>query len=137
MRVVQARSSEDLRRHYGIECTLATPLRRAEVEREYLYRSLYNQLFLSVPDHPQLTMPSDRRAVDRETTRQLGIIRPFLAPAYTVPEIDCRCLPSEHRTGSALPAHVSTCWLPAIASPTVLRAHCHAPGRPDGLGPWV
>jgi SAM-dependent methyltransferase len=88
MKVVQARSRADLRRHYDIECVLAAQLRQADkAERKDLYRSLYNQLFLSVPDHPQLAMPTDRQAVHRETVRQLGIIRPFLTPSSTVLEI--------------------------------------------------
>jgi SAM-dependent methyltransferase len=88
MKAAQARSRAELKRHYDIECALAAQLRQAgKAERKDLYRSLYNQLFVSVPDHPQLTMLTNPRAAKRETARQLGIIRPFLTPSSTVLEV--------------------------------------------------
>jgi hypothetical protein len=91
MKVAQARSRAELKRHYDIECALAAQLRQAvKAERKDLYRSLYNQRFVSVSDHPQLTMLTNPQAPELETARQLGIIRPFLTPSSIVLEVG-RC----------------------------------------------
>jgi len=88
MKVAEARSRAALKRHYDIETALAAELRQAgKAERKDLYRSLYNQLFMSVPDHPQLTMLTNPQAAERETARQLGILRPFLTPSSIVLEV--------------------------------------------------
>ena len=88
VKAVQATSERKILRHYEIECSLADRLRNAsEAERKDLYKAVYNELFLSVPDHPQLTMAHDQRAAERETARQFGIIRPFLTRDSTVLEI--------------------------------------------------
>jgi len=88
MKAAQARSRAALKRHYDIEIALAARLRQAgKAERKDLYRSLYNQLFISVPDHPQLTMLTNHQQAERETARQLGIIRPFLTPSSVVLEV--------------------------------------------------
>jgi SAM-dependent methyltransferase len=88
MNTIASRSAEGVRRHYEIECALADRLRQAsKTERKDLYKSLYNELFTSVPDHPQVTMPADPAALEQETMRQFRIIRPFLTPASTVLEI--------------------------------------------------
>src|SRR5712692_8694627 len=54
------RSRDDLYRHYEIERELADQLRAAPPElRKELYRTVYNELFRRVPDHPQLTRKHD------------------------------------------------------------------------------
>lgn len=66
---MRARSQEAIRRHYEIEVKLADRLRQARaVDRPKLYASVYDELFRSVPDHPQLREQageSERRALQK------------------------------------------------------------------------
>ncbi len=51
-----ARSLERLRAHYEMDRHLASKLREADKsERRQLYTTVYDELFRSVPDHPQIT----------------------------------------------------------------------------------
>jgi SAM-dependent methyltransferase len=65
-----SRTAGQLREHYEIERNLAQRLRRAPAgERSQLYTQVYDELFRSVPHHPQLRRrdSGERRAqVDRE-----------------------------------------------------------------------
>ncbi len=88
-----ARSSERLRAHYEIERRLASKLREADkAERRRLYATVYDELFRSVPDHPQTTQRVD--AVNRAAAvaRQLGLLEAYLLRESTFVEIgagDC------------------------------------------------
>ena len=56
MVVYVGRTPERVRAHYEIEKGLAARLRLANREdRKRLYGELYDELYRSVPDHPQLT----------------------------------------------------------------------------------
>ena len=94
--LVDPRSPEQLRRHYQIERELAARLRTApRGERRELYRSVYDELFRRVPEHPQLqqkSAPERLAGRQREVARQLGFLRRFLAPGTVFMEIgagDC------------------------------------------------
>src|ERR1700727_3388751 len=74
--LMQAR---DIERHYAVERALADRLLKASrSERLRLYSELYNELFKSVPDHPQVTAHETPEATASETARQFGILSPFL-----------------------------------------------------------
>ena len=76
----KAASGRDaLIRHYEIECELADRLRSAApAERKELYRSVYDELFSRVPDHPQNTWKNDPTLQAARTARQLRFLDRFL-----------------------------------------------------------
>jgi SAM-dependent methyltransferase len=79
-----------LRRHYAIERELADRLRRASPEqRRSLYRSVYDELFLRVPDHPQNTRKQDPAQQEIATLRQLRLLDRFLKGDSVYLEVGC------------------------------------------------
>ena len=90
---VETRSAHRIRAHYEIERELSDRLRAAPAdERPALYPELYDTLFRRVPDHPQLTAPSNEGARERDVAAQLSFLRHFLRPGRTFLEIgagDC------------------------------------------------
>ncbi len=84
----EQRSPERLHAHYVIERALAQRLRSAtKEERKRLYAEVYDELFRSVPDHPQHTEredPAQRAAV---AAKRAGLLSRFLAPASTFLEV--------------------------------------------------
>jgi SAM-dependent methyltransferase len=86
--VNERRSPERLIAHYKVECRLADRLRRASPqERLALYGPLYNELFTSIPDHPQLTRP--RESASLRVARQLRNVLPYVGRQSTFVEIGC------------------------------------------------
>ncbi len=87
------RDREALSRHYGIERELADRLRTAPPEqRVSLYRTVYDELFLRVPDHPQSTRKQDASQQRDAAEWQLKILQHFLRPDTVYLEIgagDC------------------------------------------------
>src|SRR5262249_26830475 len=87
------RSVESLRRHYEVERELADRLRTASPrDRLHLYRTVYDDLFARVPDHPQLCRKVDSEWQQEVTARQLLLLRRFIRPDTTYLEIgagDC------------------------------------------------
>ncbi|MHB8356235.1 MAG: class I SAM-dependent methyltransferase [Vulcanimicrobiaceae bacterium] len=88
-----ARSLERLRAHYEIERHLASKLREADKsERRQLYTTVYDELFRSVPDHPQITGRVDPVNRAAAVARQLGLLESYLFRDSTFVEIgagDC------------------------------------------------
>lgn len=91
---MEPRTPERLRHHYEVERELAAKLRASSpAERTQLFKTLYNELFERVPDHPRLVRretPEDSR---QKVDGQLRLLRPFLNPESTLLEIapgDCR-----------------------------------------------
>ncbi len=87
------RTMERLRDHYEIEKALADRLRVAgHDERSHLYKTVYDELFQRVPDHPQLTRALSAEARDRDLSRQMSLLRRFMKPGLTYLELgagDC------------------------------------------------
>ena len=82
------RTTQQRRAHYEIERELADRLRNAgKEERRHLYTALYDELFRRVPDHPLLTDKVNATARNRETTRQLRLLKRFLNRDTTFLEI--------------------------------------------------
>jgi SAM-dependent methyltransferase len=88
----ECRSAERLYYHYQVERELGDRLRNApRTERARLYRSVYDELFRRVEDHPQVTAP-DRAAHPGKVRSQLRLIEHFLKPDLAFLEVgggDC------------------------------------------------
>ena len=90
----EARTHDQLREHYEVEKRLADQLRSAtREERRFLYSSVYDELFRSIPHHPQLTRKEDAGSRDRTVASQVRLLKRYLGPASTFMELgpgDCR-----------------------------------------------
>lgn len=88
-----ARTPEQLRHHYEVERRLAGRLRRSTPEeRARLYSEVYDELFRSVPDHPQLGWRADPRIRSARIEKHLHTIERFLPEGGTYLEVgagDC------------------------------------------------
>jgi SAM-dependent methyltransferase len=93
MTATDTRDLAALRRHYEVERELADRLRAAPAEaRQSLYRSVYNELFARVPDHPQNVWKETPQQQALRAVEQLPMIAPFLTPESVYLEIgagDC------------------------------------------------
>ena len=94
MKMKQYKSAPDqIREHYEIEKRLAYRLRNStREERKTLYTSLYDELFRSVPHHPQLTIKSSPEESAGKVAYEIKHLRPFLRDDTTFLEIgpgDC------------------------------------------------
>jgi SAM-dependent methyltransferase len=88
---VTTRSLDRVREHYTLERGLADRLRAAPADqRVKVYGEVYDELFRSMPDHPQLSIdPSERR---REALAKLRFVARFLTKDSCLMEIgagDC------------------------------------------------
>jgi SAM-dependent methyltransferase len=94
MKIAQdQRTPDQIREHYEIEKRLAHRLRNStREERQTLYTSLYNELFKSVPCHPQLTIKSSPEESARKVMYEIRYLQAFLRKDTTFLEIgpgDC------------------------------------------------
>lgn len=89
----EQRTVEQLREHYEIEKELADRLRNAQKqERRHLYTLLYDELYVRVPHHSQITRKADAEAQRDALAGQLKFLTRFLRPDATFVEIgsgDC------------------------------------------------
>lgn len=89
----QQEISEQIRRHYAIEKQIAQRLRTAtKQDRRGLYATAYDELFKSLPDHPQLLRKGDDKATALRIAGALRVLQPFLNPKITFLEVgagDC------------------------------------------------
>ncbi|QGM97918.1 class I SAM-dependent methyltransferase [Methylocystis parvus] len=87
------RTREAIEHHYRIERSLANRLRHADKsERRTLYTTVYDELFRTVPDHPQIVAKGDADTQAADAKRQFAILSPFLNENTTYLEIgpgDC------------------------------------------------
>ncbi|MEA5571826.1 class I SAM-dependent methyltransferase [Calothrix sp. UHCC 0171] len=75
----ETRSAERIREHYNLEKKLAEQLRNSnETERTRLYTSLYEKLFQSLPDHPQIVRKEDLQLRKLHISDQMKLLRNFL-----------------------------------------------------------
>ncbi|MBN8418579.1 MAG: class I SAM-dependent methyltransferase [Verrucomicrobia bacterium] len=88
------RSPERLRHHFNVEKELALQMRSStRAERTQLFKTLYDQLFERVPDHPRLTRRDTPESSRRKVESQLRLLRPFLKKETVFMEFapgDCR-----------------------------------------------
>jgi SAM-dependent methyltransferase len=89
----EERTIEQLREHYVVERELARKLRMAsKEERRHLYASVYDDLYLRVPHHPQNSRKANVTAQDEAKAAQMKLLQPFLKSGTTFMEIgsgDC------------------------------------------------
>lgn len=89
----EKRTLEEIKEHYEIEKKLASRLRNSSLqERQYLYTSLYDELFKKVPLHPQLTRKYSPEASTWVVAQRMQLLSHFLNPNLTFLEIgpgDC------------------------------------------------
>ncbi len=87
------RSLDRLRDHYSVEKQLADRLRNStKDERAGLYRSVYDELFRRVPDHPQLTRRASAAAQAAAIAAHVRLLSRFLNPQSVFLELgagDC------------------------------------------------
>lgn len=89
----EARTLDQIKEHYEIEKELASRLRNSHrEERKHLYTSLYDELFLRVPYHSQLTRKASSQATVRAVKAKMKLLKSFLKPEITFLEVgsgDC------------------------------------------------
>lgn len=89
----ETRNIEQIQEHYAIEKELANTLRNSRLqERQYLYTSLYDELFKKVPLHPQLTRKFSPEVTAWIVTQRMQLLSHFLTPNVTFLEVgpgDC------------------------------------------------
>jgi SAM-dependent methyltransferase len=88
------RTREQLRNHYLVEKELADRLRKSSrTERAQLFRTLYDELFQRVPDHPRLVRRESAESSARSVEARMALLRDRLGPDLTFLEFapgDCR-----------------------------------------------
>lgn len=89
------RSAAQVTNHYLVEKELAQKLRNtsSRAERTSFYRSMYDELFRRVPDHPRLLIRDNEARSRRHVAISLAIVEPFLTPDAVVAEFapgDCK-----------------------------------------------
>lgn len=88
------RTAEQLENHFEVERAIAARLKRASRrERADIYRSMYDELFTKVPDHPRLRRRNDSARTVAANREQLGLLQRFIRPGFVVVEFgpgDCR-----------------------------------------------
>lgn len=89
----EPRTREQLRRHYEVEHELAQRLLHSTREqRTALFRTLYDELFERVPDHPRKRRRESEEDTRRAVAGRMALLRDFLPGAGTFLEIapgDC------------------------------------------------
>lgn len=88
------RTIDRIRYHYEVEKELALRLMNASREERLsgLYTDVYDELFMRVPDHPQLTKKVSKDHRDAEVDRQVRRLKRWLSPTTSFLEIgagDC------------------------------------------------
>ncbi len=89
----ETRTLERIRAHYLVERELADRLKSSQrSERRDLYRSVYDELFRRVDDHPQLARAQGGDRQRDAVASQLALLRKFLTPETVFLEVgpgDC------------------------------------------------
>lgn len=90
----ETRTWERIYEHYVIEKKLAERLKNADRQgREKLYKAVYDELYRSVPDHPQITRQRDAKAQAILVASKMKFLVGFLYRDSVFSEIgpgDCR-----------------------------------------------
>jgi len=78
------RTIERLRHHYETEKEIADRLRRSSRDhRIQIMRTMYDELFAKVPDHPRLTARHDPKHDQIMVAREMNLLRRHLRPNQT------------------------------------------------------
>jgi SAM-dependent methyltransferase len=88
------RTLEQIRNHYEIEKTIAIRLKKAtREERKIIYRTMYDELFKQVPDHPRLKCRENPKLTALVNRNKLKLIEKFINKSTVFVEFapgDCR-----------------------------------------------
>lgn len=88
------RTLEQLVNHFEVERAIAARLLKADrAERASIYRTMYDELFAKVPDHPRLTRREDPERTAALNRSRLSLLGRFIRDSDTVLEFgpgDCR-----------------------------------------------
>jgi len=88
------RTFEQIRNHYEVEKAIATRLKKAtREERRIIYRTMYDELFRQVPDHPRLKQREDPELTALANQNKLRLIQRFINESTVLVEFapgDCR-----------------------------------------------
>ncbi|MGQ9590940.1 MAG: class I SAM-dependent methyltransferase [Planctomycetota bacterium] len=112
--------------HFRIETQLAEKLKTSSPEeRRSLYAKLYDEIFSSLPDHPQLARRADPAAAEEALRRELAVLAHYLWPDSVYLEVgagSCRlCLEIAKRVRLAYAVDVSSEIFRGIRAPQNLR----------------
>jgi len=84
MKSRERRTIEQLRRHYKVEKQIANKLRRStRAQRIQIMRTMYDELFAQVPDHPRLTARDAPKRAEILVARQMQLLARYLQPNHT------------------------------------------------------
>jgi len=88
------RNFDQIRNHYRIEKAIANRLKHANrEERKQIYSTMYDDLFIQVPDHTRLIRREDENLTLRANKLKLAIVNKFLNKSTVFAEFapgDCR-----------------------------------------------
>lgn len=88
------RTYEQIKNHYEVEKSIAKLLRKStREERKTIYKTMYDELFERVPDHPRLKIREDKDIVIHENLNKLKLIEKFIDRQSVFAEFgpgDCR-----------------------------------------------
>jgi SAM-dependent methyltransferase len=71
----RGRTAEQVKNHYLAEKAIAEKLKKAgREERKTFYRSMYEELFMSVPDHPRLTRRGSPEMTARKNREKYSMV---------------------------------------------------------------
>ncbi len=94
MSAEHTRTPERLRHHFEVERELAQKMRQStRAGRTELFKTLYNELFERVPDHPRLTRRDTPESSRRKVQSQMRLLAPYLTAETVFLEFapgDCR-----------------------------------------------
>jgi len=77
----EGRTLESVRHHYEVEKRLAARLRAStREERSAILRSMYDELFAEVPDHPRLTKRADEARTRASNARKWRVLEGLVGP---------------------------------------------------------
>ncbi len=88
------RTYESVLHHFNVERRIAARLKAANREgRKAIYRTMYDELFAEVPDHPRLTRREDPALMEQTNRKKLHRVQPFVNESTVYLEFgpgDCR-----------------------------------------------
>jgi len=88
------RSFEQIKKHYEVEKAIATRLKKANrEERKIIYKTMYDELFKQVPDHPRVKRRENPKIAALENQRKFKLIKKFINKSIVFVEFgsgDCR-----------------------------------------------
>ena len=114
-----------LRRHYEVERRLAARLRDAPPEeRRGLYSEVYDELFRSVPDHPQHRWQADPALRQWKIDKSVATLRAFLPPGATYVELGA---------GDGAVANAAAAWAGRVYAVEVSEEIARDPDRPANV----